>query len=306
MYNPAMYKQETASPPADILLTGHFNERYGYAVYRPRGSGSWLITYTLDGQGLYRQGELTLAANPGDIMLLQPGALHNYSVPAHGSWEFLWAHFQPRLHWLDWWQLPEVGQGLYKASIRSPNIQDRVRQAFLRCHNDASVLPTLGVQRKKSEGVQAQSTYAEPLNTLQSELALNSLEEVLLLTVRENMQAANRALDPRIQRILIIMTQNIQEQHSLESLAGEVALSPSRLAHLFKQEIGDSITNMLLHLRLNKAARLLELTSYSIKLVAEEVGFSSAFYFSRQFHQNFGVSPKAYRAAMLNKTRSTT
>src|SRR5205807_3225926 len=80
------------------------------------------------------------------------------------------------------------------------------------------------------------------------------------------------------------------------TLAREVDLSPSRLAHLFKQELGDSVTNTVLILRLRRAARLLEYTSRRVGAIAEDVGFSSAFYFSRQFHRHFGLSPRAYRA----------
>ena len=75
-----MYTEDSYTPPPDILVTGHFKERYGYAVYRARGSGNWLITYTLQGQGLYRQAGMQIWANPGDIVLLQLGALHDYSV----------------------------------------------------------------------------------------------------------------------------------------------------------------------------------------------------------------------------------
>ncbi|HEX4205812.1 MAG TPA: helix-turn-helix domain-containing protein [Ktedonobacteraceae bacterium] len=295
-----MQQPTTYSPPPDVLLTGHFIEHHGYAVYRQRGSGNWLMTYTLAGQGLYRQPGIQIEARPGDIVMLQPGALHDYSVPGDSAWEFLWVHFQPRLDWLHWWQFPEVGLGLYKAHLHAKPTQERVHSAFLQLHGDASAIPTLqSRQQPHAEDTATQPASSEPLRMIQQELALNALEEVLLLIVRENRRATQPALDPRVQRVLEILAQQMQDQHSLETLAAEVALSPSRLAHLFKQEVGNSPMTMLLHLRLNKAARLLEVTSSSISMVAEAVGFRSAFYFSRQFHQHFGTSPKDYRAAFV-------
>ena len=281
-----MDTEDSYTPPPDILVTGHFNERYGYAVYRARGSGNWLITYTLQGQGLYRQAGVQIWANPGDIVLLQPGALHDYSVPPDATWEFLWAHFQPRLSWLNWWHLPESGQGCYKVHIRSVQERERVRQAFLQLHTDAS-----------SSQINA---TPEPLSMLQRELALNGLEEVLLVAVRETTQKAEHVLDARVQSILDLISQDLTAQYDLETLAQKVALSPSRLSHLFKQEVGDSVTTAILTLRLRKAARLLEFSSHSIKMIAAEVGFTSAFYFSRQFHQRFGMSPRDYRARMAS------
>lgn len=235
--------------------------------------------------GLYRQAGREIMARPGDLVLLRPDALHDYSVPAGGYWEFLWAHFQPRVSWYEWWQWSEVVQGLFKTHLRSPGTFERVYQTFLKLHTDAS---TLALQRPSSEQA--------PSSALQKELALNGLEEIFLLAAREHMQEGE-TLDPRIQHILSIMAQDLSAPHSLDSLARVVALSPSRLAHLFKQEVGDSLTNVLLTLRLNNAARLLEFSDYSVGRIADTTGFNSAFYFSRQFHRRFGSSPRAYRAA---------
>ena len=48
---------------------------------------------------------------------------------------------------------------------------------------------------------------------------------------------------------------------------------------------------------LRQAARLLLFTALGIEEVARQVGFQSAFYFSRQFKQHYGLSPSAYRLA---------
>jgi AraC family transcriptional regulator of arabinose operon len=280
---------DTSIPPPDILITGHFKEHPGYAVYRVRGSGNWLITWTLAGQGIYRQPGVEITTQPGDLVLLQPGALHDYSVPPDGSWEFLWAHFQPRPTWLSWWQLPAVGQGLFKIHVQTAQTQERIQQTFLQFHTDASASPI-------------RQTAQEPVSILQRELALNGLEAILLLTTREYAPGYRRPIDERIQRVLEIIQHDFAAQHNLEALAQTVALSSSRLCHLFKQEVGDSINNVLISVRLARAARLLEFTTESVHHIAEQIGFSSAFYFSRQFHQRFGMSPREYRATLTARS----
>src|SRR5579884_1230788 len=239
LYNFAMLA-ETHAPPPDILVTGHFTELPGYAVYRSHGSGNWLTTYTLKGQGLYRQPGIEMPALPGDLLLLQPGALHDYSVPSNGNWEFLWVHFQPRLAWLSWWQLPEIGHGLFKVHIHTPQIRERIQQAFLQLHADARTAQSLPYEAGQSSSV----------NTIQRELALNGLEEILLLAVRENIPTSRHSLDERVQRVLDLIRQDFTTQHNLETLAQAVSLSTSRLGHLFKEEVGDTITNVLLSIRL--------------------------------------------------------
>ena len=301
LYDPAVHAQETEAPPPALLVAGHYREQSSYAVYRPRGSGNWLITYTLEGHGLYRQPGLTVETSAGDLVLLQPGAVHDYSVPPGGGWEFLWAHFHPRPAWLAWWRLPEIGRGLFVAHLQAPRVRERARQAFLRLHADARAADALHGEAAAGlvvPGSAPDGVSAEPPGALRRELALNGLEEVLLLAVRENAPTGRRPLDPRVERVLELISHDLAAPHTLGTLAGEVGLSPSRLAHLFKHELGDSVTNMVLTLRLRQAARLLEYTSRRVGTIAEEVGFSSAFYFSRQFHRHFGLSPRAYRAAM--------
>ena len=297
MYNTAMKQmEETIILPPDILVAGHFDESDNYAVYRSRGSGNWLMTYTLDGKGCYRQPGVEVNATPDDLVLLRPGALHHYFVPPDGRWHFLWVHFQPRISWLSWWRLPEVGQGLFKIHIQAPQAQQRIRQTLFQLHDDASLQPPLAYTFLKDSTQNKQLSY-ELSSMLQRELALNSLEEILLISVREHVGMSQKQRDQRIQQVFELITHNLAALHTIDSLADAVALSPSRLAHLFKQEVGDSVVNTLLQLRLIQAARLLESTDYTICIIAEEVGFHSAFYFSRQFHQRFGMSPRDYRAA---------
>lgn len=277
-----MTAHETGFPPPNLLVTGHFHERPGYAVYRRHGSGNWLITYTVAGHGLYRQPGVALRTDPGDVVLLQPGALHDYSVPPGEAWEFLWAHFHPRPAWLSWWRLPAVGQGLFRAALHAPTARARAYEAFLRAHADACT--------------------AAPMA---DELALNALEEILLLAGRESERPDRRSLDPRVQQILDLFAADLAAPHDLTSLARAVALSPSRLAHLFKEEVGDSPANTLLSLRLRQAARLLRFTSRDVGAIAVDVGFNSPFYFSRQFHRHVGISPRAYRAAATDETQAS-
>src|SRR5215203_6232177 len=86
LYYPAMNEAEVPSPPPGVLVTGHFREESGYRVRRLGGSGNWLLTYTLDGVGLYRGSGSDLFTRPGDIVLIGPDVLHDYSVPEGGFW----------------------------------------------------------------------------------------------------------------------------------------------------------------------------------------------------------------------------
>ena len=90
--------------------------------------------------------------------------------------------------------------------------------------------------------------------------------------------------------------------HTVRSLAAEVALSPSRFAHLFTRQLGRSPMRALREARLRHAARLLESTDLSVERVAAASGFASPFHFNRVFRERYGDSARRRtgpRAAMV-------
>lgn len=274
---------ETAGPLPGVLVSGHFDERPGYRAYRSHGRVDWLIKYTLRGQGLYRQRDLSVLVGPGELTLLAPGAYQDYSVPPGGEWEFDWAHFVPRPAWTPLLKLPEVGRGLHRLSITSPAARERLEGAFRRLHRDS----------------------LSRLHPLAEELALNALEEILLVAAGELAGEGRPPLDPRVQTMLEILSRDLTADHPVEALAAAVFLSPSRLAHLFKEQTGQTVAEAQRQLRLRQAARLLRHSGRSVQEIAAEVGFRCPFHFSRRFHQAFGLSPREYRRRAQAAERGT-
>lgn len=292
LHDPAARPTASGDPlaPTGLLRAGRYSERTGYAVVRPHGSGDWLLTYTVAGAGRYRQPgppAVDLLTEPGDLVLLAIGAVHDYSVPAGGSWGFSWVHVQPRPGWLVWWRPPAVGNGLFRVQVRTPAIRDRIARVFAEVVGDAQ--PT---------GLATRQGRIDPTAAfLRRELAVNGVEQILLLAAAEQERATGRPLDERVRRVFDLMAADLAAPHDVDTLARAVSLSPSRLAHLFKEDVGEAIGGTLLSLRLQEAARLLESSGRSVAEVAAAVGFASPFYFSRQFRRRYGVSPRAYRRA---------
>jgi AraC-like DNA-binding protein len=81
----------------------------------------------------------------------------------------------------------------------------------------------------------------------------------------------------------------------LDLLAAMVNLSPSRLRHLFKQEVGVTPGKYLKQERLNKAELLLRTTFLSIKEIINVLGLPSNTHFVRDFRRIHKMTPTAYR-----------
>ncbi|MFD7934989.1 AraC family transcriptional regulator [Streptomyces sp. NPDC059755] len=283
------------SPPPGLVVVGHFDEDAGYGVDRPQGSDSWLFTWTTGGSGRLRQGGSEVRAGAGDLVVLAPGVPHTYAVePGARHWRFWWAHCQARPSWTPWLRPYATGDGpdgLYAVGPVPAAVHDRMAGAWRRLHADArwtgAELPSgdLGI-------VVAHGSAAR-------ELALCGLEEALLLAAASARPPASPpGLDDRVRRARARMAADPGAPHTVRSLAAEVALSPSRFAHLFTEQVGRSPMRDLLETRLSHAARLLEGTDLSVERVASASGFASAFHFSRVFRARHGTPPGAYRDGM--------
>lgn len=262
---------EEPAPPPGRLLAGYFSQLHGYHVRRSHGTRDWLLTFTVGGEGRFYLGDHTHFCRRGDIFMLMPGTPHDYSTsPEMGSWDFYWVHFTPRQDWMDW--LRWSPDGLSKLAIADTTEYKRLQGAFTRMVHDS-----------------------RDIELFHNELADNGLAEILMLLARHHMLTTTQHLDPRVIHVLHRLADEFDKDLSMADLAQSVSMSPSRLAHLFSAQTGESVMRARMRLRMRHAARLLEMTSQSVSNIAHAVGFNSLFQFSRQFTRWHDMSPSTYR-----------
>ncbi len=83
---------------------------------------------------------------------------------------------------------------------------------------------------------------------------------------------------------------------SVEALAGAVALSPSQLQRRVKALTGLTPVQLVVQMRLARAADLLAQGAGSVSEIAYGVGFNAHAYFAQRFRERYGVTPSAYAA----------
>ena len=99
--------------------------------------------------------------------------------------------------------------------------------------------------------------------------------------------------DEHVRKVLRIIES--ESAHTVNDLAHQVNLSPSRLQHLFKQRTGVCVGQVLAEQRLQRAADLLAHSDMRIKEIAYAVGYEHASSFIRAFERRFAQAPRFYR-----------
>ena len=99
----------------------------------------------------------------------------------------------------------------------------------------------------------------------------------------------------RIARAISHLESNHDKPLNLDELAKIAQMSRRSLLRFFHAAMGTSPIAHLIDLRINRAASLLRRTNESITDIAFRVGFTDSNYFSRQFRQTMGLSPREYR-----------
>ncbi|MBB3112360.1 AraC family transcriptional regulator of arabinose operon [Paenibacillus phyllosphaerae] len=265
----AMYTER----PYGILIAGHYKESSEYAIHRPSGSKDWLLMYTVSGEGQIQKQNQAVTCAAGDVVLLMPGIPHHYGTKGE-AWEFLWVHFIPDPEWSTWLRLPGTEARFFMTQIEDERLRHSIQDSLTRMVRHDLPAGSSGLHRRLSE---------------------LALEETLIYIQQTCGSESSVTMDPRIAALLRELQLCYAQKVSLPELARKHCMSTSRLSHLFKEQVGDSILNTLCKFRLDKAAQLLSGTNRQVSEIASDVGFDCAIHFTRKFREVFGETPSMYR-----------
>ncbi len=106
------------------------------------------------------------------------------------------------------------------------------------------------------------------------------------------------ATDARIVAVLDHIRSDLGSPMSPKVLAPLASLSPSRLAHRFREVVGVSLHMYVEQQRMTAARQLLAYSDQPVSSVARQVGYADPLYFSTRFRRLLDETPSGYRARM--------
>lgn len=238
----------------------------------------WTIEYLVAGTVLVQTGRGSQTLTATSALLIPPRT--NYSVQwagAGGPWSEVFALFDLLPHWqqLLFWPVGECGLGFLNLS------ESTVAQ-----ETEAALREAIRFRRSARINRHA--------------LAVNTFERALWTLDEVNPTSGYVQHDQRTEKVLAYIAGHYAEALDLETLAGEVFLSPSRFSHLFRSQMRQAPMQFLEQYRLERAAEKLLSSRDSIEEIAAGVGFTNAFHFSTRFRLRFGQPPSHYRRRWNN------
>jgi AraC family transcriptional regulator len=153
-------------------------------------------------------------------------------------------------------------------------------------HHHPNVYQTKPWMNKKVE-YQTASQHLETIGILKQLFSR-------FLVPGQNYPVANM-LKYNIQPILLYIRNNLQQQISVEELAGIACFSKDHFSRVFKAITGMAPCDYIIRKRIERAQFLLLTTDLSQNQIFDQTGFRSASYFSRIFKKHTTYSPMQYR-----------
>jgi AraC-like DNA-binding protein len=116
----------------------------------------------------------------------------------------------------------------------------------------------------------------------------------LLSSVQLQSEDDDESLD-QIDAVVSRITEDLAQPFSAADIAAELGMSESRFSRFFRRATGNTFTDFVNRVRINRACQLLMETDKLITHICYEVGFNNVANFNRRFLETKGMTPSEFR-----------
>lgn len=124
---------------------------------------------------------------------------------------------------------------------------------------------------------------------------LAQCKDYRLLSNAQIQSADNDTQLDQINAVLMRITENLSEQLSVATLSKEFGMNESRFSRFFRRATGNTFTDFVNHVRINRACQFLMESDRQITNIAYDVGFNNMANFNRRFLDFKGMTPREFR-----------
>lgn len=272
-----MQEQDIAASRQLRYMPSHWHSNDYFEIY---------YTYRGNCPILFQTGQLDTA--PGTVVIVSPGVTH--ASPCYQD-DCVLLYFLIRSSTFQevfWNQLPS---GSLMASFFRQALELQHETAFLRFETGSDPDISHLLYRIYQENEQDDIYKAQMLNTLMSAFF------ILLLRRYESTARLPRTKDFFWKHQYSAILSYIQSNYStltLDDLAQQYHYSPRQISRIVQECVGISYHQLILKLRMERAAFLLNQRNLSIDAISQRVGYSTKSSFYRAFTSYYKCTPKEY------------
>lgn len=239
----------------------------------------------LNGEATYAIDGRQYVLSRGDILLINPNELHQVNLPEDGK------PYERMVLWISRSHLEELSSDntelMRMFSLAYKSKSNLLRLSVIDSQRIIALLEELSA-------ISTSCAYGDDL------MRRSKIVELLVLLNRY--YSGNVKLKPTVESendaIIEYIAENLTDRNlSLDSISAAMFISPSRLAHKFKETIGTSVYQYIIKRRLILAKELLR-NGTTVVAIYSACGFKDYTGFFRTFKQEYGMTPKEYARAV--------
>lgn len=263
-----------------IQEIGHFKTYYPFYTEREH-LNSYLIVYTLSGNGKLLYGNKTYTVGAGELFFIDCKDYQRYETLKETEWEILWLH------------------------INGSTISNYYKQYAVNKSPITNFNSSREVSKLIKRLIQMQQHHGMNVKTeiINSKLIVDLLTKILLNI--DDLDVINMNMPGYIEEVKEELDLNYHEKITLNSLAKLVAVNKYQLAKEFKKHTGFTPNEYLITRRINEAKDLLKNTNLPISEISYEVGIDNVSHFINLFKVRVEKTPLLFRQNWQNRNEFT-
>jgi AraC-like DNA-binding protein len=277
---------------ADLPLSVH-EARHG--AITPHQHEFFELVYVLSGSGVHCIGTTNYPIHAGDVYVISPDEPHAYHPVDGSELRIINVLFMPGILDESMLNSPALA-GLTEFLYIEPLFREEAQFAHrLNLQGSAAYrIETLLWDMEQEQKAAAAGYNIVLRNMFCTLLVLMSRAYTQHLT-QPDLKSEWRRRHRVVEAALHYIEAHHTEALSLDEVARHTAMSPSRLAHLFKEHTRRSILAYLHEYRIGRVCADLLRTDRPISELALEMGYGDLAFFNRLFRRYMACSPSEYR-----------
>jgi len=254
---------------------GYFPSAAGHQKIRKTGIDEGILLVCTEGEGFVRNSDdPTVFLKKNQAFYIPPATEHIYGASDSHPWSLYWMHMKGEL--LDSYSSPLEGcKGVVPLCGRTIEQVTSMFSYLLEAMKEGYSLDVLMKSGQLAAAIFTSVLYGN--RDFHREISQSNLK--------------------RIDRIVDRMRDSLDEGKSLdlEDMASILNLSVPHFSEIFKKARGYSPIEYYSRMKIQKACRLLEMSTLDVQEIAFRTTYSDRYYFSRVFKKIMGLSPSQYR-----------